>query len=199
MIVTTGGGSDAARRVLADKITEEVLQLLYTAHQDLAEIQHLGADADPQLAQSAQECTLGAISILRVVVSTVLTAAWGPSPPPDGAHTGWGRSASLLFDAMSDAWVVTCSDDDLLYASEAACRLLGRTSAELKTVMRDKDRWPAALARSPRVVKPDGDIELEVEVPLPGGGTRNVHVMAHPLPAVAGVKQSYISLLAPRA
>lgn len=195
--MTTGGGTDAARRVLADKITEEVLQLLYTAHQDLAEIQHLGPEADPALVQSAQECTLGAISVLRVVVATVLTAAWGPSAEADAEHTGWGRSASLLFDALSDAWVVTCSDDDLLFASDAACRLLGSTSDELKAFMRDKDGWPAILAASPRLVNADGDIELELDVPLPDGANRPVRVVAHPLPAVAGVKQSYISLLTP--
>lgn len=189
---------DEQRRELADRITEEVLGLLYTAHQDLAELDHAGGPADPALVQSAQECTLGAISILRVIASTVLTAAWGPSDADPGRDPAWSRTSSLLFDAMSDAWLVTCTDRDLLYVSDAACALLGRTNDEIRALFRDTSAWPAELERVTREPTTDGDTVMEIDVPLKDGGVRALRVVAHPLPAVEGVKRSYISLLTER-
>jgi PAS domain S-box-containing protein len=190
--------TDAGRREVADRITEEVLQLLYTAHQDLAEIGHAEGPADPTLVQSAQESTLGAISILRVIASSVLTAAWGPSDANPGQDPQWSRTSSLLFDAMSDAWLVTCTDRDLLYVSDAACALLGRTSDEVRALFRDTSAWPAELERLTRDATTERDTVMEIDVPLKDGEVRALRVVAHPLPAVPGVKRSYVSLLTER-
>lgn len=189
---------DAARRALADRISEEVMQLLYTAHQDLAELASKGGPIDPELVQSAQECTLGAISILRVVASSVLTAAWGAGLRPMPSDASWPGAEGLLFNALSDAWIVTCADRDLLFASGAACELLGRSNDELSSVFRDKRRLPAFLDAVERTVGDDGTVAFEVEVPLPGDESRCIGVLSHPLPPVPGVKQSYLSLLSER-
>jgi PAS domain-containing protein len=188
---------DRERRRIADRITEDVMQLLYTARQDLAELDAQGPDADPALVRSAHDCIAGAISILRSVVSTVLSAAWGPAPgePPD---QGWGRTASVLFDVLGDAWIITCQDDDLLYASRAACEVLGRPSDELATLMRRRDSWTHRLTRVPRAAGPSGEVEFVVGVPLEDGGVRPVHVTSHPLPAAADAPPSYISRLTVR-
>lgn len=193
------GGQDAARRALADQISEEVLQLLYAVHGDLAEVLDAGeAGADPTLIRSAAESTLGAISILRVVVETVLTAAWGPAEQRSSSDASWPGAEGLLFDALSDAWIVTCSDRDLLFASGPACALLGRSSEELRVLFRDKDEVLARLDGGERAVADDGTVELDVEVPLPDGDSRRIGVLSHPLPAVPGVKRSYLSLLSER-
>jgi PAS domain-containing protein len=193
------GGQDAARRALADQISEEVLQLLYAVHGDLAEVLDAGeADADPALIRSAAESTLGAISILRVVVETVLTAAWGPAQRRSPSDASWPGAEGVLFDALSDAWVVTCSDRDLLFASGPACELLGRSSEDLRELFRDKAELLRRLEGGARVVADDGTVESDVEVPLPDGDSRRVHVLSHPLPAVPGVKRSYLSLLSER-
>lgn len=193
------GEQDVARRALADQISEEVLQLLYAVHGDLAEV--LDGDdgrADPALVRSAAESTLGAISILRVVAETVLTAAWGPAARPSPSAAAWPGTEGVLFDALSDAWVVTCSDRDLLFASGPACELLGRSGDELREVFRDKDELLRRLERGGRVVADDGTVEFDVEVPLPDGDSRRIAVLSHPLPAVPGVKRSYLSLLSER-
>lgn len=189
---------DAARRALADRISEEVMQLLYTAHQDLAELASSGGPVDPELLQSAQECTLGAISILRVVASSVLTAAWGAGQRPMPSDASWPGAEGLLFNALSDAWIVTCADRDLLFASGAACELLGRTNDELSGLFRDKARLPAFLDGVERVTGDDGTVAFQVEVPLPGDMSRRIDVLSHPLPPVPGVKRSYLSLMSER-
>jgi PAS domain-containing protein len=199
-----GATHDPERRQLAHRITEEVLQLLYTAHQDLAEVGERGVDADPALVRSAQECTLGAISILRVIADSVVRAAWSVPPPAAvvagngaeaGGATSWTQDASLLFQAMSDAWLVTCSDRDLLYASDAACVLLGRTREEVTYAFRREARWPDEIERAVRRVVESGDARYTIEVPMKDGTLRPLRVVTHLLPAVPGVKRSYISLL----
>lgn len=180
---------------MADQITEEVLQLLYTAHQDLAE---LGTDrpvVDGGLLQSAQECTLGAISILRVVASTVLADHADPGATLAGERAGWEQTAAVLFNGMSDAWIVTCEARDLLFASEAACELLGRSSAELGDLMHEKHGWPTIVAGLPRTRGPAGETHIDIDVPLPTGELRAIHVESYALPAVESVRRSYISLL----
>lgn len=93
--------ADSERRALADRITEDVLQLLFTAHQDLREIaQSTGGPPSAQLMQRSQECVLGAISVLRTVAQTVLTAAWGPPP---GSSSIEGLDPAVAFDPITAA------------------------------------------------------------------------------------------------
>lgn len=185
---------DAERRALADRITEDVMQLLYTARQDLAELAEQGTDYDPKLLRSANDCTSWAIAILRGVASTVLGAAWGPSAgvvgPDEPAST-----ASALFDALDDAWMITCEDDDLLYASRAACDVLEHSPQDLAELLRRPDGWPRRLAEVPRSADPSDTVEFGVDVPLRHGGVRTVHVVSHPLPSLPGGSPSYISRL----
>jgi PAS domain-containing protein len=188
---------DPERRALADRISEDVMQLLYTARQDLAELS-TQTTADPRLVRSAHDCTAGAISILRGVVATVLTAAWGPPPTPGATDTDWDRSAAVLFDALSDAWVITCEDDDLLYASHAACEVLGRSAEELTSLMRQSDGWPKRLAQAPRDAAATDPVEFVIDVPVRNGEVRRIDVVSHPLPAAPDLEPSYISLLKER-
>lgn len=189
---------DPHRRALADRISEDVLQLLYTARQDLAELSTLD-DADPKLVRSAHDCTAGAISILRGLVSTVLTAAWGPPPGVPGTSGDWEPTASILFDALSDAWVITCEKEDLLYASHAACEVLGRSSGEIAELLRgDPDGWPRRLAEEPHHTPAGERIAFTIEVPVDDGGVRRIDVVSHPLPAAPDLEPSYLSLLSPQ-
>jgi hypothetical protein len=55
------------RARLADRLTEEVVQLLYVVRQDLCELDH----ADPALAASARSRTSEAISTLREIADTL--------------------------------------------------------------------------------------------------------------------------------
>lgn len=99
---------------------------------------------------------------------------------------------------MTDAWIVTCEASDLLFASETACELLGRTPDELSALMHRKDGWPRTIRRIPRATGASGEARFDLDVPLKDGRTRPIHVQSHALPLMHGVRRSYISLLTPR-
>lgn len=192
---TADRASQALRRLaIADAITEEVLQVLYAARQDLSESRdEHGAN---ELLRGAEAKIVSTIAMLRGVAEAVRATADGAPAPDDPADP-----SRLLVDTLDGAWFVTTGSGRVLYVCDVARDLLNVTDADFRDV--PPAEWPwvprDVVVRHAKQTRRDGRAVSETQLtPSHGRDALPVRISTRRLPQLVDGAPLFITVLTPR-